>query len=147
MNSVPLPTDSQQPMDIQQLRQKLEEQEHIHHATLAVLDAIHTADSVSGLCQAIRTVLGRFMTISSFVIALRNKDSDKINIIYRAEETPDSSPDYEALAVEVMRKKQALHLPDGKEADGADGHDIHSQSWFGVPLILDEEAVGVLIVQ
>ena len=40
----------------------------IEYATLAVLDAIHTADSVSGLCQAIRTVLGRFMTIFSFKI-------------------------------------------------------------------------------
>lgn len=136
-------------MDIQQLRQKLEEQEHVHHAILAVLDAIHTTDSVSGLCQAVHAALDRFMAISSFVIALRDKNSGKINIAYRAEETSGPSPchDYDALAVEVMQKKQALHFPGGKEADAADGHDAPAPSWFGVPLVLDEDAAGVLAVQ
>jgi len=101
----------------------------------------------------IKTELGKLINTNNFFIALYDEESDMISTPYMVDEmdTGDDFPKGETLTGYIIDTKKALLTRDVvKEKNKGDkviGIGPESQCWLGVPILLEEKAIGAIVVQ
>jgi PAS domain S-box-containing protein len=127
-------------------------------ALYSISQAIHSTDSLNELFGHIHRALSSVITAKNFFIALLSDDKKKLFFPYDRDEcgTKESitieADDSQAFSVEVLRSMRPLLL------DEKDLRDRYSSGrnrvwvsapkcWLGVPLMIKENAIGVMAVQ
>ena len=127
-------------------------------ALYSISQAIHSTDDLDELFEHIHRDISNIMAANNFFIALLSDDGKTLHFPYDRDETgtdESSTIDVDnpySLTVEVLQSKRALLL-DEKEL-----HNRYStgrnkvwgsapKCWLGVPLILSDKAIGVMVVQ
>lgn len=103
------------------------------------------------LQEQVQRVIGNY----SFVVALYDEKTNSISIPYLYEDgrtqKVDPFPLGEGLTSVIIRSRQPLLLVENTErqalALGAKIHGKAAKSWMGVPLLVNEQPIGALIVQ
>ena len=98
----------------------------------------------------------KILELDSLIIAIADRDTRQIKVAYsrRRGVKPDSPPPAlgNGLAAWVVREKRALRIDDLQEGGvavprAADKLDSETRSVLAVPLIVEDEAIGVILVQ
>jgi len=98
----------------------------------------------------------KILELDSLIIALADRDTRQLQVAYsrRRGVEPDSPPPSigNGLAAWVVREKRALRIDNLQEGGvavprAADQLDSETRSVLAVPLIVEDEAIGVLLVQ
>jgi PAS domain S-box-containing protein len=129
--------------------------EQTQQAIYRISHAVVTTTSLDELYGSIHAILSELMPVSNFYIALYDSVSDLLSFPYHVDqydETPRTGKPRHGLTEYVLRKKEPLwatgevftQLVLQGEADvvGTDSVD-----WIGVPLIVNERAIGVMVTQ
>lgn len=117
----------------------------------AALSAANINMFYSILQEQVQRVIGNY----SFVVALYDEKNNSISIPYLYEDGKiqkvDPFPLGEGLTSILIRSRQPLLLVENTErqalALGAKIHGKAAKSWMGVPLLVNEQPIGALIVQ
>ncbi len=136
---------------IKQIESKSSGIETITDISQVVATSGNLASVFSVLHERIKNVIGNY----SFTIALYDENTQSIRIPYLFEDDKVSSiesfPLGEGLTSILIRTKQPLMLVNNVEKQalelGAKTVGKPAKSWLGVPLIVNEKAVGSLILQ
>ncbi|MCX6142683.1 MAG: PAS domain S-box protein, partial [Ignavibacteriales bacterium] len=132
--------------------------ERLTGALHSISQAIHSTSNLNELFEHIHRDISNIISANNFFIALLSDDGKTLHFPYERDETgADESSIIDAdnpqsLTVEVLQSKWPLLL-DEKEL-----HNRYStgrnkvwgtapKCWLGVPLILSEKAIGVMVVQ
>ena len=129
--------------------------EKIKGSIYKISEAVHSAGSLEELFRSIHTIIGELMPAKNFYIALYDKDIERLSFPYFADEydqTPAPKKLGKGLTEYVLRTGEPLlaspevfeELVRKGEAEliGAPSID-----WLGVPLKMDHQTFGVLVVQ
>ena len=102
----------------------------------------------------IKNELGKLINTNNFFIALYDEKTDMISTPYMVDELDDGTdfPKGETLTGHVIDTKKALLTSEKFVSYTADGKKIiglgpESKCWLGVPLLLDDRAIGAIVVQ
>ncbi len=125
-------------------------------ALIAIAQAAATADSLSTLFVALHTNVQKLMPARNFYIALYDAENESIHFPYVVDEfeQPELTPRplQHGLTEYVLRTRQPLlatpevfaHLRATGEVDDVGTPSI---DWLGVPLLVGDQAIGVVAVQ
>ena len=121
----------------------------------AITAAIKTPWDTTAFFEALHEQIKRSIGDHSFTGAFYDEKTDSIHIPYMYEEGTvqsfESFPLGEGLTTVLLRSKQPLLIVENTEeqarALGAKIAGKPAKSWMGVPLIIDDRAIGALIVQ
>ena len=129
--------------------------EQIQQAIYRISHAVVTTTSLDELFRSIHGILSELMPVSNFYIALYDPVNDLLSFPYyvdQYDEPPRPAKPRHGLTEYVLRTKEPLwatgevftQLVLQGEADvvGTDSVD-----WIGVPLIVSERAIGVMVTQ
>ena len=102
----------------------------------------------------IKTQLGNLINTNNFFIALYDEKTDKLHAPYMIDELDvlEYFPKGETLTGHVIDSKKALLTkekyisPSSKLSDSLK-HGEESKCWLGVPMLLDDKAIGAIVVQ
>lgn len=118
-----------------------------------------TTQAVSGkleaLLEEVRRQVGHLMDISNFIVVLLDEDSDYLDFRCHYEEGVQLRRHWRkhpaGLCGEVIAKNDALLLSHGgkayREEHAIPLYGKQSQSWLGVPLRIEQKAVGAIVLQ
>ena len=102
----------------------------------------------------IKNELGKLINTNNFFIALYDEKTDMISTPYMVDELDDGTdfPKGETLTGHVIDTKKALLTSEKFVSYTADGKKIiglgpESKCWLGVPLLIDDRAIGAIVVQ
>ncbi len=139
--------------------QKLIEKEKKRHENLekAVYDislAVNTTKNLNDLFNVIRFELGKVIDTTNFYIALYDKEKDLITLSYFIDEQDEVVllPGKNSITSYLIDKGESmiLHQPEIINL-ASQGHfglqGSVAQVWLGVPLILNNETIGALVIQ
>lgn len=119
-----------------------------------ISNATYTTKNPAELFRIIRQQLNRLIDTTNMYIASYNKDTDKISLAYRKDETDESTefPRGKTLTGYVIKTKKPLRATKKIMFDLVDEGEIQivgvpAKVWVGVPLIVEGETIGVLSVQ
>ncbi len=137
--------------DISKLKLAEKVQESLH----AISEASQSAESLTKLFHRIHEVIGDLLPAKNFFVALYDEATDEMSFPYFIDEfdpTPEARKlDKHTLSAQIIRSRQALLLTPETMADGSpDANAVvgsDSLDWLGVPLLLQDRALGVLVVQ
>jgi PAS domain S-box-containing protein len=129
--------------------------EQVQQAIYRISHAVVTTSSLDELFRSIHDILSELMPVSNFYIALYDPVNDLLSFPYHVDEydeTPPTGKPRHGLTEYVLRTKEPLwatgevftQLVLQGEADvvGTDSVD-----WIGVPLIVNERVIGVMVTQ
>ena len=122
---------------------------------LTITNAIQTPWNTTAFFESLHEQIKRAIGNHTFVGALYDEKTSSINIPYLFEEdqvrTLDSFPIGEGLTSVLLRSKQPLllnnNVQEQAQALGAIIDGRPAKSWMGAPLLVDDQAIGALIVQ
>ncbi|MGB5362760.1 MAG: PAS domain S-box protein, partial [Aureibaculum sp.] len=102
----------------------------------------------------IKNELGKLINTNNFFIALYNEKSDMISTPYMVDELDEGTdfPKGETLTGHVIDTKTALLTSEKYVSYTADGKKViglgpESKCWLGVPLLIEDKAIGAIVVQ
>lgn len=130
--------------------------EELRRIPYEIADAVHTAPDLTALLRTIHERLGAFLNTENFFIALYDKKTDSISLPYFVDEkdqdTFDSFPVGKTMSAYVIKNDTPLLLPRDKADEWVRQGVIEmigtpAEVWLGVPLRVDEEVIGVIVVQ
>ncbi len=129
--------------------------EQIQAATYRISQAAFSADDLVDLYQKIHAILGELMHVENFYIALYEPETDRLHFPYfvdEFDEPPEPVIARHGLTEYVMRTAKAIFATREKCAELVAIGEISdigapSVDWMGVPLILNNRAIGVMVVQ
>lgn len=141
----------QQAAAVGQAEKPILESESLSAITAAIKTPWDTAAFFAALHEQIKLSIGDY----AFTGALYDEKTDSIHIPYTYEEgtvqSIESFPLGEGLTTVLLRSKQPLLLTENTEehakALGAKIVGKPAKSWMGVPLIIEDQAIGAFIVQ
>ncbi|MBI5932226.1 MAG: GAF domain-containing protein [Chloroflexi bacterium] len=136
---------------LQSSQARLTQLEAISSFNQAALSSANINMFYSILQEQVQRVIGNY----SFVVALYDEKTNSISIPYLYEDgriqKVDPFPLGEGLTSVIIRSRQPLLLVENTErqalALGAKIHGKAAKSWMGVPLLVNEQPIGALIVQ
>ena len=129
-------------------------QETIRKMMYQISNAVNTTKNLNQFFKVIHLELGKVLKTKNFFIALYNKENDTLSLPYFIDEKDDfkSFPARKTLTAYVIKKKKAVILIEKEIKKLISSGEIEavgtvSKIWLGVPLISEEEVIGVLTVQ
>ncbi|MES2046994.1 MAG: diguanylate cyclase [Pseudomonadota bacterium] len=134
---------------------KLKLAEKMQESLRAISEASQSAESLMELFQRIHEVIGELLPAKNFFVALYDENTNDLTFPYFIDEF-DAPPearklDEHTLSARVIRSRQALLLTPETDVTKAQnstsivGSD--SLDWLGVPLMIRDRVIGVLVVQ
>ena len=133
--------------------------EQVQHALYQIADLSASALEPDVLASSLHRIVGELMMAKNFIIALTHPDTGEISIPYFADEK-DGEPPHKrfpfgmGMVSHVLQTKQAQLHDAGSfarlHAAGKVRHPLGSTdiaSWIGVPMLVNDKAYGVLVVQ
>jgi signal transduction histidine kinase len=133
--------------------------EEVQHALYQIADLSASALEPDVLAASLHRIVGELMMAKNFIIALTHPDSGEISIPYFADEKDDAPPQQRfpfgmGMVSYVLQTKQAQLHDAGSfarlHAAGKVTHPLGSTdiaSWIGSPMLVNDRAYGVLVVQ
>ena len=133
--------------------------EEVQHALYQIADLSASALEPDVLAASLHRIVGELMMARNFIIALTHPDSGEISIPYFADEKDDAPPQQRfpfgmGMVSYVLQTKQAQLHDAGSfarlHAAGKVTHPLGSTdiaSWIGAPMLVNDRAYGVLVVQ
>ncbi|HSQ46914.1 MAG TPA: PAS domain S-box protein, partial [Lutibacter sp.] len=137
------------------LRNVTEKKKHddVIDALLKISKKGYASSSIKEFVQYIQLELGRIIDTSNFYIAFINKEKQTINIPFiSGEESEEEFPAEKSMTAHLINTNKPIFL----HSDGIEmllQENIIKQIgpsakvWLGVPLRVDEEAIGAIVVQ
>ncbi|MEI6899013.1 MAG: ATP-binding protein, partial [Bacteroidota bacterium] len=136
------------------IRKKQRRSEKIQSVLYSISYAIVTTNDLQALIAIIREQLGTLIDTTNFFVAIYDKKSDMITLPYMADQRDRiiSVPAGKTLTAHVIRTKKSLlanrAMLDKMEAEGLiQTVGEKAMVWLGVPLIKEDEVIGVVAVQ
>lgn len=131
--------------------------EAINSCLFTISRAVYDTRGLDELYRTIHLALEGIIDTTNFFIATYDQDQDIISFPYFIDQMDDNfeilnATDSTSLTVQVITTKEPLLLNDRDflpDADG-DGPDLIGttpRSWLGVPLLIEGQAVGAIVVQ
>ncbi|MEX2156899.1 MAG: ATP-binding protein [Gemmatimonadales bacterium] len=131
--------------------------ECVQEAVYRISHTAHTADNLQELLRAIHEIVGELMPAKNFYVSLYHPETDRLNFPYFVDEY-DTARDVpprklrKGLTEYVLRTgKPLLATPEVYEALVAAGEaeliGAPSIDWLGVPLMVRERTIGVVVTQ
>ena len=133
--------------------------EEVQHALYQIADLSASALEPDVLAASLHRIVGELMMARNFIIALTHPHSGEISIPYFADEKDDAPPQQRfpfgmGMVSYVLQTKQAQLHDAGSfarlHAAGKVTHPLGSTdiaSWIGAPMLVNDRAYGVLVVQ
>ncbi len=117
--------------------------------------SVNVSESIEELFQVIHESLGKMIDVTNFYISLYDNKSNLITFPYLVDEmnedpSPIEADDSKSLTVQVIREAKTLLLDEDDIIERTDRSmlmGVQSKSWLGVPLILNTEVIGAIVVQ
>jgi len=117
--------------------------------------AVNVASSIDDLFATIHKSLGMLVDVTNFYIAFYDQKSRLITFPYLVDEmNEDPSPididEAKSLTVEVIRDARPLLLDEDEIINRTDNSlllGVQCKNWLGVPLLLNNEVIGAIVVQ
>jgi len=134
---------------------KAEKQIEESETLIAITDGIKTPWDTAAFFQTLHEQIRRVIGDYAFVGALYDEKTSSINIPYLFEDgqvrSIEAFPIGEGLTSILLRSKQPLFINENfqeqAESLGAKVDGRPAKSWMGIPLLIDNQAIGALIVQ
>jgi len=129
--------------------------EKLQTALFKITEAASASTDLAALYATIHASVKTLMPAINFYIALYDKKNDEISFPYfvdEFDETPISRPPKRGLTEYVLRTKNPLLATPEKLLEIEDAGEVEkigtdSIDWLGVPLIIQDMIIGVLVVQ
>ena len=129
--------------------------EQIQSATYRISQAAFSADDLIDLYRKIHAILGELMHVENFYIALYESETDMLNFPYfvdQYDDPPEPVIARHGLTEYVLRTVKPIFATREKCDELVSMGEITdigtpSVDWLGVPLILNNRAIGVMVVQ
>ena len=120
-----------------------------------IADAVVKAKNLYQLFEVVRNELSTLLDTTNFIIALYDEKTGLFTSPFEADEktkTPPSWPAANSLTGLVIRKKHGLLLQKKDILSLAEQNKIvlrgsRAECWLGVPLIINNKPIGVMIIQ
>ncbi|RKY55405.1 MAG: hypothetical protein DRP89_03405 [Candidatus Neomarinimicrobiota bacterium] len=119
-----------------------------------IATSVHATKSMGELSRIIQLELGKILDTTNFFIALYNKEEDTISLPYFLDEkdhfeTFPAGKTFTAYVIKsgkplLAKKEQIKQLIQSGEVEVVG---TISKVWLGVPLIVEEKIIGVIVVQ
>ena len=129
--------------------------EKLQMALFNIAELAMSAESLSQYYGQVHGVVGTLLDARNFYIALVNENGDGLEFVYSVDEYNPSRaprPFSEGLTEFIVRNRQPL-LANRERIDALRDSGVvrefgaRSQCWLGVPLLSDDDVVGVIVVQ
>ncbi|MCD4691129.1 PAS domain-containing protein [bacterium] len=129
---------------------------NVQHLAYRIANAVHETEDLDQLFMTIQEELGRFLDTENFFIALYDKENDTISLPYfRDSQDQDqfqSFPAGKTQTAYVIRSGEPLLLTRARADQMTEEGLIEmigspSKIWLGVPLRVNSEVTGALVVQ
>jgi signal transduction histidine kinase len=133
--------------------------EQVQHALYQIADLSASALDTDVLAASLHRIIGELMVAKNFLIALTHPDTGEISIPYFVDEKDHEAPSKRfpfgiGMCSYVLKTKQAqLHdagsfarlVAAGKVKEPLGN--THIASWIGAPMLVNDKAYGVMVVQ
>ncbi len=128
----------------------------VQHLAYRIANAVHETEDLNQLFVTIQEELGNFLDTENFFIALYNKDSDTISLPYfrdsQDQDAFQSFPAGKTQTAYVIRSGEPLMVTRAQadvmiEQGLVEAIGTPSKIWLGVPLRVNSEVTGALVVQ
>ena len=140
------------------LQDEVIERRRAEKLQLALFNIAEMAMSAASLAQfyvQVHGVVGTLLDARNFYIALVNESSDGLEFVYSVDEYNPSRaprPFSEGLTEYIVRNRQPLlatrdHIDALRDSGAVREFGARSHCWLGVPLLSDDDVVGVIVVQ
>lgn len=129
-------------------------QEHAQMVLYRIANAVNTTRNLSELFQFIKDVLGALIDTTNFFIALYEDETDTITLQYQVDERDEfvSFPVGRTFTSYVIKTQEPLLVTESRRegmiSEGlVEPIGYPAKIWLGVPLKIEEEVKGVVVVQ
>lgn len=134
---------------------EVKNQEKIKQTTLRILQASNYSRNTNELFHYIHNAIGRLMPVKNFYIALYDEESGMISFPYFVDETEDIAEQKEfgkGLTEYILRTGKAQLINQKKDEELRERGEVMlvgepSKIWLGVPLLIKDKTIGVMVVQ
>ncbi len=131
--------------------------EKIQQAMFEISDANMKIKEDTAFYSFIQLQLSTLLDTSNFIIAMYDKQTDTLSVKYMQDKM-DRIEDYRnipakgSLSAYVIKQQKAMRFNEGEmksflKKEKIKGVGTLAKSWLGVPLVLDNESIGLMIVQ
>ena len=129
--------------------------EKLQAALYGIAELAMQAESLSQFHAQVHGIVGTLLDARNFYIALVNEAGDGLEFVYSVDEYTVSRaprPFSQGLTEHVVRERRPLLAARADidamiDAGQVRESGVRSQCWLGVPLLRDDEVVGVIVVQ
>ncbi|MBL7135152.1 MAG: PAS domain S-box protein [Candidatus Marinimicrobia bacterium] len=128
--------------------------EIIQKSLYQIATSVHATKSMGELSRIIQLELGKVLDTTNFFIALYNKEEEKISLPYFADEKDhfETFPAGKTCTAYVIKNEKSLLAKQKKLKELIKSGKVEvvgtlSKVWLGVPLKVENEVVGALVVQ
>jgi diguanylate cyclase (GGDEF)-like protein/PAS domain S-box-containing protein len=134
---------------------KLKLAEKMQESLRDISEATQSTENLMELFHRIHEVIGELLPAKNFFVALYDDATNELTFPYYIDEF-DPAPearqlDQHTLSAQIIRSRQALLLtPKTRTAAALGAHEVigsDSLDWLGVPLLIRDRVIGVLVVQ
>lgn len=148
---------------LEALQQQVREREHserIREACYDIAEQSQTATALDGFYASVHAIINRLIDARDFFIALYDRSRGELTLPYMVDRylhnpnviplPPDALTDSPLFTAEVLRTGMPVLLNQAELARRSDNPFAQSsqpRAWLGVPLIMNGEANGVIVVQ
>ncbi|MCF8303629.1 MAG: PAS domain S-box protein [Bacteroidales bacterium] len=119
-----------------------------------IANATNTTQNISELSDVIRTELDKVTETKNFLIILYDEDKDTLSLPYIKDEKDEFEefPAGKTLSAYVIRKQQPMLFRERdmellEEKGEIETIGTPAKVWLGVPLIVDNKVIGIIVVQ
>lgn len=119
-----------------------------------IANSVNAAEDLNALSEIIRSELSKVVDTTNFFIAMYDRNNDSITLPYYADEKDaiSSFPAGNSLTARVIKQKIPLLVTHDELkkliSEGAiELYGSICKVWLGVPLIVDKEVIGAVVVQ
>ncbi len=134
---------------------EFKKQEKLKQTTMEILHASNSTRNLDELFKYIHRIIGRWMSVKNFYIALHDEVTNMISFPYFIDEEDDFAPPQKfgnGLTEYIIRTGEAKLLTENQLKELYNSKEVSlvgafSKVWLGVPLQIKEKTIGVLVVQ
>ncbi|MCD4744426.1 MAG: GAF domain-containing protein, partial [Desulfobacteraceae bacterium] len=130
----------------------------INRVMFAISNAVNTTDNLYELYKSIHTILSSVLDVANFMIGIYDHKKDSILYPYFTDEQDDDYSEIQnvstsgILASEIINRAKPFFITrdeiiERTKVMGARGLGVIPEQWFGVPLIIKKQVIGVVVVQ
>jgi len=128
--------------------------ESVRSVVFEISKSAYTSESLDDFFKSVHKQLGRIIDASNFFVATYHKETDSISLPYHVDFKDKFAifPAGKTLTGYVIRTQKPLLVTDCQIRELAEKGQIDivgtlAKIWMGIPLILDNEVIGIIAVQ